>query len=133
MKGFAESEVFEPFEVELWKKATALVERLPAHVNDDEEVRCHEVARVVGEQLGLMVRDGHFGFVEHSWLWVEPYEGSGEQLWRLPNILDVYVPGELPQVQLIHTTSALPMPYRFGPTRTDIREDVMKELRKCLI
>lgn len=124
MKGYAELEVFTPAEVELLRQATAMV----ALLDDDPEIRCHELARAIGQRLGLTFKDGFYGFVEHTWLWTTPYEGEGEQLWRLPNILDVYVPGELPQVQLIHTTTALPMPYRFGPPRDDIRGGVVRRL-----
>jgi len=128
MRPYAEQEVFSTREVELFRQATALVALLP----DLEELRCHELARFIGERLGLEVQDGYFGFVEHSWCWTTPRADDSEYLWRLPNILDVYVPGELPQVQLIHTTTALPMPYRFGASRRDIRSDLLAKLATCL-
>lgn len=131
MRGYAERapDIFTPEEIDLFHKATAIVAALPDH-EDFGAIRCHELARFVAEELSLPFKDGFFGFVEHTWLWTEPYEGEGEQLWRLPNILDVYVPGHVPQVQLIHTTTALPVNYRFGPPRTDIREDVIETLRQ---
>lgn len=123
VRGYSEAEAFTTNELELWRRATDLVAQLPAEF-EGEPVRCHELARFVGDRFGLEYQDGSFGFVEHTWLWTKPRKGR-EALWALPNILDVYVPGELPQVQLIHTSTALPMPYRFGPPRTDIRERVI--------
>ena len=131
MRGYAEVEVFSAAEIELWRRATALVGALPDPA-DIDHIRCHELARAIGEELGLGIQDGHFGFTEHSWLWATPKVDNTELIWRLPNILDVYVPGEVPQVQLIHVSSALPMPYRFGPPRTDIRMSDLETLRRLL-
>lgn len=123
MKNYAESEIFPPEEVRLWKQAVRLIEAIP-----DEgvpEFRCHELARAVGHRLGLKVQDGRYGFVEHTWLWVTPFENR----WFLPNILDVYVPGRLPQIQLIHTNrTVLPVNYSWTEPRGDIREDIVRDL-----
>jgi len=127
MKSYFESEVFAASEIRMLQLATQIVADVPSAIRG-KGVRCHELARYVGERLGLEVQDGIFGFVEHSWLWTKPLE---ERLpWRLPNILDVYVPGQVPQVQLVHLATSLPMPYRRGEPRTDIRQDVLAFLRE---
>lgn len=127
LKTYAEENVFEAHEVELWKKAVVIVERMPTAI-DGALIRCHELARAVGQLLELEVCDGKFGFVEHSWLWTGPFEQSHAP-WVLPNILDVYVPGSLPAVQLVHTYSGLPTRYTLNPIiDLVVREDVVKQL-----
>jgi hypothetical protein len=134
--------VFTPEEQVLLREATRIIEMLP----DPEEVlrgvryarprdlRCHELARAVGEVLGLAVQDGHYGAVEHSWLWTTkdpPYTA----------ILDVYCVGSLPQVRLLDGWALLPhlrtkedgLPairtaYVPGELRTDIDEAKIREL-----
>jgi len=128
MKNYSESEIFPPEEIHLWKQAIRLIEAIP-----DEglpEIRCHELARAVGRRLGLKVQDGRYGFIEHTWLWVTPFETR----WFLPNILDVYVPGRLPQVQLIHTNrTVLPVNYSWTAPREDIQEDIVEDLCQFLM
>jgi hypothetical protein len=120
VKSYTESEAFKPFELQLLASAIVAVMRMPDEI-DGRWLRCHEVARAVGNFLDLAVCDGWYGMVEHSWLWTrEPEIVEGAFLGGLPNILDVYVPGGMPQVQLIHTSSALPLNYRRGDPRTDI-------------
>ena len=135
MRGYAEREVFSQRELELLSRATALVRRMP-HEFEGQEIRCHELARIVRAFLALPVADGFYGVgVEHSWIWtdapaLEPHR------WDLPNILDVYVPGQLPQVQLIHTATALPLNYRLGApmpmddVRWRVVEHFVEELRE---
>ncbi len=133
MKSYAEREVFNANELRLLKQATALVARVPAEGRD---VRCHELARAVGLILGLPVHDGAFGFVEHTWLWTaEPnamLRDERSPMWMLPNILDVYVPGSLPQVQLVHLSTGLPARYRSGKPREDVQQDVVLELLRVM-
>lgn len=81
------------------------------------ELRCHELTRAVHEVirgLSLIVVDGHCGVVEHSWL-------------RFADgvILDVYVPGRLPAVQLVDPMIAA---YRPGPMRADIQQEIIDRL-----
>lgn len=111
MIGYAEDEVFLKQEKALYRKAVEYVKIAPAHIGG-EVIRCHELARAVGRILRLTHEDGRFGFVEHTWLWTRP-RGSEEFAapWSLPRILDVYVPGAMPQVQLIDTASGLPPRY----------------------
>lgn len=73
-------------ELELLRQATEIVGLLP----DDDRLRCHEVARIVGQVLRLEVLDGHYGIVDHSWC-------------MTPNrrIIDPYAVGRLPMVQLV--------------------------------
>lgn len=112
MIGYAEREVFTSKEQALFRRATALVSVAAPYTFNDEPVRCHELARAVGRILDLEHEDGRFGFVEHTWLWIEPLSvHSHHPPWVLPRILDVYVPGAMPQVQLIDTASGLPPRY----------------------
>lgn len=96
MLGYSYTNVFTQFEINFYKRAVELVEKIPERVNN-ELVRCHEVARVVGTILGLPVTDGKYGSVDHSWCWVSP-DLDGE---RPGNILDVYSIARLPVVQLV--------------------------------
>ncbi len=133
MRGFAEREIFTSREIRFLRQATLLVDKAP-YETAGALVRCHELARAVGQVLGLPVCDGRFGFVEHSWLWI-PHEGEsfdgfnpGEK-WQLPAILDVYVPGALPQVQLIDAQSGgLPARYVYERQRTDIDDKIVQKL-----
>jgi hypothetical protein len=90
------------------------------------ELRCHELARAVHVVLdekisklvatcALRVVDGKCGPVEHSWL----RTGTGI-------VLDPYVPGRLPAVQILDPLLAVM--YRSGPSRTDIRQEVVDQL-----
>lgn len=128
MRGYAERKVFMRYETALLREAEVLVQKAPDEMLG-EEVRCHELARAVGEILGLEVADGHFGFVEHSWLWVRP-PVSQLRPWTLPNILDVYVPGAMPQVQLMHMGhTGLPQRYSPHPIRDlVVRDSVVERL-----
>jgi len=120
------SERFTQKELSLWRIAKEIVQDVPDQF-DGEDIRCHELARVVASYLDIPYQDGRYGFVEHTWLWTTPLEGELHR-WKLPNILDVYVPGQVPQVQLIHTSTHLPLPYLWGPPRIDIRENVVESL-----
>lgn len=126
MRSYAELEMFKPTEIEKWKEAVVLTERVPDRIFG-ELVRCHELARAVGKLLELPVQDGYYSFVEHSWLWLWPYDPDDPYI---PNVLDVYVPGRVPQVQLVHTnSSAFPREYRRGNgERDDIRNDALEEI-----
>lgn len=101
--------------LERYERAREFVSLVP---DDLGLIRCHELTRAVARYLGatVEVQDGHFGAVTHSWLWADR---SGP----MPPILDVYFPGVVPQVVLVHHGSAaLPFRgcYRQGPFRRDI-------------
>jgi len=124
MLGYAAREVFTEAEQALASRVSSLVATCPYEI-DGELVRCHELVRAVGEELGLSWADGWLGNVDHSWLWTRPplpFEA-------LPNVIDPYCPGRLPQVQLINSSTHLPWDYRRGDYRKDIRWSVITHLR----
>jgi hypothetical protein len=129
MFSYSELEIFGRSELGLLKDAIFIVAKLP----DIPGLRCHELARVVGNILNLEIQDGYFGMAEHSWLWTSPMKHSYEKR-RYPNILDVYAVGSLPQVQLIDMGHWLPhtSSYRFagklGQPRIDIDYDIIDKL-----
>jgi hypothetical protein len=117
MISYSEREIFSEKEQELLWRATELVKRVQV------EPRCHELARAVGQVMKLPYQDGYYGFVEHTWLWTE--EREEYHPWSLPNLLDVYAVGSLPQVRLVdmqHGGVGHVQIYRIGLPRTDIRE-----------
>jgi hypothetical protein len=69
---------------------------------------------VIDEHV-LDVLDGKCGPIEHSWL-----------LFSDGVILDPYVPGRLPAVQLVDPIVG--SAYRPGPRRDDIRESIVDRL-----
>jgi hypothetical protein len=85
------------------------------------DLRCHELARAVHRRLVdsltlvLTVVDGKCGPVEHTWLCFP--DGV---------ILDPYVPGRLPAVQIID--SIVGTAYRPGEPRSDIRQTIVDQL-----
>jgi hypothetical protein len=132
MRGYAETDVFSEHELDLLVRAREVVAVLPSE-SFGEPVRCHELAHAVAWVLSpsfeLEVADGWYGMIQHSWLWTQKLERvDGKALGPFPNILDVYVPGRLPQVQLVHVSTALPFEYRRGDPRDDIRKDVIEHL-----
>lgn len=93
MKSYAYSR-FSATEIRALQLATVLVNKVG---EANFLVRCHELARAAASVLGKYgdeykydVVDGMYGPIEHTWLVTDR-----------GNILDVYVPGREPQVQLI--------------------------------
>src|SRR5437763_1419140 len=81
------------------------------------ELRCHELARAVhlvvhAREYKLVVVDGKCGPIEHSWIHLS--DGV---------ILDPYVPGRMPAVQLVDLVVGTA--YRPGAPRDDIRQAVV--------
>lgn len=119
MISYAERARFRPSHLRLLTRVEACVTR----VSDTwgNELRCHELARAVHQvvyddgKYMLAVVDGKCGPVEHSWL-------------RLSDgvILDPYVPGRLPAVQIID--SILAAAYRPVSLRADIRQSIIDQL-----
>lgn len=122
---YAQREYFTAQEVELWRRAVEIVAKIP-HIVEEDEVRCHEVARVVGGILKLPWTDGWYGLTEHSWLWTRPWE----PLTPPPNVLDVYAVGRLPPVLLVCSSVHTPFEYRRGDPRKDTRVGVVHQLMK---
>lgn len=113
---YAERACFQPSHLRALTRAQELVARVSSTWGN--ELRCHELARAVQRVLGdgsLTVVDGHCGPVEHSWL-------------RFPDgsILDPYVPGRLPAVQIVDGIVAAA--YRVGEARRDIRRSIIDRL-----
>ncbi len=136
MRSYSETNIFGASDRKLLNLADALVVRLG---DRPKTVRCHELARAVGEVLKLPFQDGMYGFVEHTWLWTHPLGDGADysDILRIgPNILDVYCVGRLPMVQLVdgkHTQ--LPhIGWSYRPTnlRTDIDSSCVKSLVKEL-
>lgn len=137
MRSYAQECIFSPHEIALWEHACRLIARIPDE--DSKHIRCHELARAVGRILVLPHQDGHYGFVEHTWLWTEtPPQDVAIERWLpfVPNILDVYAPGKLPQVQLVHAKSVgLPhigWSWRPGNPREDIDADLVDHLVRTM-
>lgn len=109
--------------MELFHRAEALVASVLDR-EDPSEIRCHEMARAAGRVLGLPVQDGHFGLVEHSWLWTREPRGF------MPQLIDVYSVGSLPIVQIVDMANCRThrQSYRIGKERDDIRWDVVDRL-----
>lgn len=93
------------------------------------ELRCHELARAVQQAAladstrgwivraarELIVVDGKCGPIEHSWL-----------LFPDGVILDPYVPGRMPAVQLVD--SIVGTMYRPGDARPDIKQMIVDQI-----
>jgi hypothetical protein len=127
-QGEAYQNIFTAQEIEYFKKACELVSKVPYKL-DGEVVRCHELVRAVAKALELTFEDGYYGMVEHSWIWLSPRE----PLTPPPRILDVYVPGRVPQVQLVDPCTFLPWDYRRGPPRDDICKTTVEDLYRRLV
>lgn len=120
MIGYSGTVVFSVSAIKLWEYATGLIDCLP----EEKDLRCHELARAMSRMTGLSVVDGKFGPVDHSWL----VFGTREA------VLDVYVVGGFPPVQLASWADEVPSllqsarKYKRGPYRDDVREEVVKDL-----
>jgi hypothetical protein len=112
--GYAERCVFSSRQQEAYRLARALVGRLvDSYVAPPRRsVRCHELARAVARRLvdaghEARVVDGHLGAIQHSWvILADPIVRDA--------ILDVYVPGRLPQVQLVDGHPFISSAYQVG-------------------
>lgn len=125
MIGYAERCCLLPEAVGAYRRACALVDRVPHVDRDGGEVRCHELSRAVARQLTMIgtkveVVDGSLWWVDHSWILLPG------QLYRA--LLDVYVPGRVPQVQILHDHPVVTRGYQRGSSRLDVRTDVINEL-----
>lgn len=126
MIGYSERDIFAKWECSLRSAAERYIEAVPYEL-DGEVVRCHELARAVGQMLDLEVADGWYGMIDHSWLWTRKPKRSFFAD-GVPNILDVYAVGRLPMVQLVSSSPHLPYEYRRGDARKDVRQIVVDDL-----
>jgi hypothetical protein len=63
-------------------------------------------------------------WVDHSWILL-PRQVEGA-------LLDVYAPGRVPQVQLLHDHHVVTCGYERGPARLDVRADVVDMLCRLM-
>jgi hypothetical protein len=116
---YAERVCFRPPHLRLLMRVEAHVARVSSAWGN--ELRCHELARAVHQvvyddgKYMLDVVDGKCGPVEHSWL-------------RLSDgvILDPYVPGRLPAVQIVDPIVGAA--YRPGILCDDVRQSIVDRL-----
>lgn len=119
-------DLFDAYELVSLDIANALIGGVESLDHEGRQVRCHELARAVITFLGAhwtsgaprVVDGSYMGWIQHSWIRFS----SG-------NVLDVYVPGRHPHVQLVggdHPTARTT--YRIGEDRSDIRTDVLERL-----
>ncbi|MEE8368272.1 MAG: hypothetical protein V3S30_08135 [Thermoanaerobaculia bacterium] len=130
MNSYSERKIFDPNDVRLFRVAEKLVGKIDKRAFDDE-LRCHEITRAVGQILKLPHQDGQYLFAAHSWLWIRPIEPNQTAVGKYPRILDVYAVGSLPQVQLLDTLVLLQrvgIVYKPGEERTDIKQHIVDEL-----
>lgn len=123
--------VFKPGELLNYGAAARIIERLDEP--EGKTFRCHELARAMSRVLGLPYQDGYYEHIQHTWLWTcelpEPPFGYREVV---PNILDIYVPGGHPQVQLVDFSSILPARRTYIWTVPLKVEDIDEELVDAL-
>ena len=115
---YAERVCFTAVHVQLLRYVESCVARIGASWGN--ELRCHELARAVQrvsahKPYALIVEDGKCGPIEHSWLCFS--DGM---------ILDPYVPGRMPAVQLIDPIVGAA--YRSGAPRADIQPAIIDQL-----
>ena len=116
MKTYAERVCFRELHLRLLSRVEMLVGRVSNAWGN--ELRCHELVRAVHlvmPEHKLEVIDGKCGPVEHSWLRCS--DGV---------ILDPYVPGRLPAIQLVDPIVAAA--YRPDEPRVDIRHAIVDRL-----
>jgi hypothetical protein len=127
--GYAERCCLLPGAVEAYRRACVLVDRVSHVDRAGNEVRCHELSRAVAHQLTAIgtkveVVDGSLWWIDHSWILL-PGQVEGA-------LLDVYAPGRVPQVQLLHDHHVVTRGYERGPARLDVRTDVVDVLCRLM-
>ena len=113
---YAERSCFRQAHLRLLSRVEAYVARISSAWGN--ELRCHELARAVHlivQDHKLELVDGKCGPVEHSWLVLS--DGA---------ILDPYVPGRLPAIQLVDPIVG--RMYQPGEPREDIRDTIIDRL-----
>jgi len=116
------ADVFQPEALLAFDRAEMWVRRMPDRDQAGRWVRCHEVARAVHRLLvghayeGWVLVDGRYGPVMHSYLALRDHG----------TILDPYAVARVPPVQLV--AGAFAANYQPGPTRADVRDEVVELL-----
>jgi hypothetical protein len=126
MRSISEREYIPKKYVEILKRAELAVHWLPDDIAEGSLIRCHELARAVGDWLELDVIDGKFCHVDHSWLLVEDRSPRESHL-----ILDVYAVAQLPQVQLVNLSwhvHEFQQCYIKGAPRKDIDRKLVQKM-----
>ncbi len=135
MRPFVERVFFSDSDIESHRLACGFVRRLPSHLDrGGREIRCHEVARAVARRFAALGREvvvvdgqlGGMGGIDHTWLVLPDRARTGR-------ILDVYTPGRLPQVQLLHVHRRITSEYVPGVPRRDVLEDVVEDLSLLMV
>lgn len=128
MRSYAEIAIFDPYYINVFNMAIKLVEKASNDDKiDDKVIRCHELARAVANVLSghnLQVVDGKLEGIEHTWLAFAGNIGDPNS----KHILDVYVPGRMPQVQLIHDHFFVAKQYKAGHYRHDVDHAIVQKL-----
>jgi len=128
MKSYSERHIFSGNVKQAFELATYLVDSLEIHKLGGQEIRCHELARAISKILTFKdfdntVVDGSLWCIEHTWIVL----GDGPY----GKILDVYVPGRMPQVQLIDIHFAITRGYEPG-TQKFVKVDQLHEITGLL-
>jgi hypothetical protein len=132
MKSYAVREVFSTTHQAILHDAERCVSKLSDAYGN--ELRCHELARAVHAVLvssdrwtsfsKLDVVSGMYFAVEHSWIRLCDLTHSQKYA-----ILDVYCPGRIPQVQLIHEHFAISRGYVVeAQSRSNIKTKIVTQL-----
>ena len=132
MKGYTEKVLFSEGAKVCLEMANKIIDYIDHEWNKDDQLRCHEVARICQEiivrefpLIKVKVVDGLFGRIDHSWLVI-----------ARRFLLDVYCIGQLPQVKLLHPDIFgidLDDSYSERGERTDIDEQLVEKMVKDII
>ena len=131
---YAERTIFSAKACALYADAVDVLKRVGDHWAN--ELRCHELVRATRGVLELLGHenivhvDGKLGMIEHSWLIGYTHSVFSGMLVKSDYILDVYCPGRIPSVQLIHCSHAITNNYIEGERRVDIKHDIIAKLKK---
>jgi len=105
--------------------ARASAGRIKREGHEGCEVRCHELSRAVAHQLTANGTKVEVVRAARSSCDLPPI-ASRRQTDKA--LLDVYAPGRVPQVQLLHDHHVVTRGYEHGPARLDVRHDVVNAL-----
>lgn len=132
---YAEREIFDPHALNVWRDASEAVKKISPDWGN--ELRCHELSRAVYRVLydisfknmkdgGMILyfEDGLLYAIEHSWLVLRGIRSDNPTCF----ILDVYSPGRMPAVQLVHDHFSISRGYKRGELRYDVNWDIVDRI-----